>query len=65
MAPTEILAQQHYNTLQQMSKGTVPQMNAQQQAQSAGPDMGAAGGQAGPAGDNVVDADYEVVDDDK
>ena len=25
--------QQHYNTLQQMSKGTVPQMNAQQQAQ--------------------------------
>ena len=33
---------------------------------SAGPDMGgAAGGQAGPSGDNVVDADYEVVDDDK
>lgn len=28
--------QQHYNTLQQMSKGTVPQMNAQQQAQQSG-----------------------------
>ena len=31
-------------------------------AYSAGPDMG---GQTGPADDNVVDADYEVVDDDK
>ena len=30
----------------------------------AGPDMGS-GAQAGPAGDNVVDADYEVVDEDK
>ena len=30
----------------------------------AGPDMGS-GAQAGPAGDNVVDADYEVVDADK
>lgn len=28
--------QQHYNTLHQMSKGTVPQMNAQQQAQQSG-----------------------------
>ena len=28
--------QQHYNTLQQMSKGSVPQMNAQQQAQQSG-----------------------------
>ena len=29
------------------------------------PNAGAAGGAAGPADDNVVDADYEVVDDDK
>ena len=29
----------------------------------AGPDMG--GTQAGPSDDNVVDADYTVVDDDK
>ena len=29
--------QQHYNTLQQMSKGTVPQMNAQQQPQQPAP----------------------------
>ena len=31
------------------------------------PNAGQAGGSAagGPAGDNVVDADYEVVDDDK
>ena len=47
---------------------------AQQQQQGAGPDAagfdpnaGQAGGGAagGPAGDNVVDADYEVVDEDK
>ena len=31
-----------------------------------GPDMGQAGGsQSGPQDDNVVDADYKVVDDDK
>ncbi|MDO4745179.1 MAG: molecular chaperone DnaK [Bacillota bacterium] len=35
-------------------------------AAGAGPDMGNMGGaSAGPAGDNVVDADYEVVDEDK
>lgn len=28
--------QQHYNTLEQMSKGTVPQMNAQQQVPQSG-----------------------------
>ena len=42
------------------------QAQAQQQAQAgagAGPDMGQAAG--GPANDNVVDADYEVVDEDK
>ena len=44
---------------------------AQQAAGGAGfdPNMGGAGfgggAQAGPAGDNVVDADYEVVDEDK
>ena len=47
---------------------------AQQQQQGAGPDgagfdpnaAGQAGGSTagGPAGDNVVDADYEVVDED-
>ncbi len=36
----------------------------------AGPDMGGAGftgtqQQSGPAGDGVVDADYEVIDDDQ
>ncbi|MCI8610121.1 MAG: molecular chaperone DnaK [Firmicutes bacterium] len=35
------------------------------QAYGAGPDMGAGTAGAGPAGDNVVDADYEVVDEDK
>ena len=34
-------------------------------AAGAGPDMGGAADAAGPQGDNVVDADYEVVDDDK
>ena len=34
-------------------------------AAGAGPQGGAAGAQSGPADDNVVDADYEVVDDDK
>lgn len=45
---------------------------AQADAAAAGPDMGAQAGNAGaqdagsqPGGDNVVDADYEVVDDDK
>lgn len=33
-------------------------------AAGAGPQAGA-GAQSGPADDNVVDADYEVVDDDK
>ena len=46
------------------------QAQAQAGAQGAGPDMGAAGAgaragaQSGAADDNVVDADYEVVDDD-
>ena len=40
--------------------------NIQQQAAGgAGPDMGAADAGAAPGGDNVVDADYEVVDDEK
>ena len=35
-------------------------------AQAGGPDMGGAGFAGGqPGGDNVVDADYEVVDDDQ
>ena len=47
------------------------QAQAAQAAAGAGPDMGAGAGpnvggaQAGPADDNVVDADYTVVDDDK
>ena len=45
-----------------------PDVNAGAQQQQAGPDMGgqqAAGGQAQGGNDDVVDADYEVVDDDK
>ncbi len=51
---------------QQAQGGAGPDMSGGAGAAGAGPDMGA-GRSAGPeaAGDNVVDADYEVVDDDK
>ncbi|MCQ2544900.1 MAG: molecular chaperone DnaK [Clostridia bacterium] len=41
------------------------QAQAAQGAAGAGPDMGAAGGAAPGGDDNVVDADFEVVDDDE
>ena len=61
-AKTEALAQQFHTISAKMYQ----QAQAQQQAAGgAGPDMGAADAGAAPGGDNVVDADYEVVDDDK
>ncbi len=47
--------------VQQLSVKMYEQMAAQQQAEGAGE----AGGNAGPKADNVVDADYTVVDEDK
>ena len=61
-AKTEALTQQFHTISAKMYQ----QAQAQQQAAGgAGPDMGAADVGAAPGGDNVVDADYEVVDDDK
>ena len=61
-AKTEALTQQFHTISAKMYQ----QAQAQQQAaDGAGPDMGAADAGAAPGGDNVVDADYEVVDDDK
>lgn len=57
---TEKLTQEFHTISTKMYQ----QAQAAQQAQAgADPDMGQAAG--GPAGDNVVDADYEVVDDNK
>ncbi len=61
-AKTEALTQQFHTISAKMYQ----QAQAQQQAAGgAGPDMGAAEQGSAPGGDNVVDADYEVVDDDK
>ena len=61
-AKTEALTQQFHTISAKMYQ----QAQAQQQAAGgAGPDMGAADTGTAPGGDNVVDADYEVVDDDK
>ena len=61
-AKTEALTQQFHTISAKMYQ----QAQAQQQAAGgAGSDMGAADAGAAPGGDNVVDADYEVVDDDK
>ena len=61
-AKTEALTQQFHTISAKMYQ----QAQAQQQAAGgAGPDMGAADAGAASGGDNVVDADYEVVDDDK
>ena len=61
-AKTEALTQQFHTISAKMYQ----QAQAQQQAAGgAGSDMGAADTGAAPGGDNVVDADYEVVDDDK
>lgn len=49
----------------QGAAGAGPDMNGMGGAAGAGPDMGNMGGQAQGADPNVVDADYEVVDDNK
>ena len=49
----------------QGAAGAGPDMSGMGGAAGAGPDMGNMGGQAQGADPNVVDADYEVVDDDK
>ena len=63
-----------YRFIRHRRRGTPFPPVAQQAAGGAGFDPNMAGGfnpnagadsAAGPAGDNVVDADYEVVDDDK
>ena len=61
-AKTEALTQQFHTISAKMYQQAQTQ---QQAAGGAGPDMGAADAGAAPGGDNVVDADYEVVDDDK
>ena len=63
-AKTEALTQEFHV----MSTKLYEQAQAQAQAQGAGPNMGAGAGanpnaNAGPNPDNVVDADFEVVDD--
>ena len=63
---TEKLTEQFHTISAKMYQ----QAQAQQQAQAGGcgPDCGCdgdCGTQSGPAGDNVVDADFEVVDEDK
>lgn len=66
-AKTEALTEKFHTISSKMyqqaqAAGADPNMAG---AAGAGPDMGGAGDAAGPQGDNVVDADYEVVDDDK
>ncbi len=70
-AKTEILTEKFHSIAaklyqQQGAQGAGPDMSGMGGAAGAGPDMGGTGS-AGPAGndDNVVDADYTVVDDDK
>lgn len=66
-AKTEALTEKFHTISSKMyqqaqAAGADPNMAG---AAGAGPDMGGAGDAAGSQGDNVVDADYEVVDDDK
>lgn len=66
-AKTETLTEKFHTISSKMyqqaqAAGADPNMAG---AAGAGPDMAGAGDAAGPQGDNVVDADYEVVDDDK
>ncbi|MGN8712348.1 molecular chaperone DnaK [Hornefia butyriciproducens] len=68
---TEILTEKFHSIAaklyqQQGAQGAGPDMSGMGGAAGAGPNMGGTGS-AGPAGndDNVVDADYTVVDDDK
>ena len=57
-AQTEALSKKFYEISQKLYADAQAQQQAQQQAQ------GAAGAQQAPHDDNVVDADYKVVDDD-
>lgn len=66
-AKTETLTEKFHTISSKMyqqaqAAGADPNMAG---AAGAGSDMAGAGDAAGPQGDNVVDADYEVVDDDK
>lgn len=72
-AKTDVLTEKFHAVSAKMYEQAAQQQQAAGGAAGAGPDMGAAGG-AGAAGgnaggaandDNVVDADYTVVDDDK
>ena len=65
---TEALKNKSSEVFSKVYQQTGPDANAGAGAGQAGPDMGgqqAAGGQAQGGQDDVVDADYEVVDDDK
>ncbi|TDP59134.1 molecular chaperone DnaK [Aminicella lysinilytica] len=72
-AKTDVLTEKFHAVSAKMYEQAAQQQQAAGGAAGAGPDMGAAGGagaaggNAGGAGndDNVVDADYTVVDDDK
>lgn len=67
-AKTEILTEKFHSIAAKLyqQQGAGPDMSGMGGAAGAGPNMGGTGS-AGPAGndDNVVDADYTVVDDDK
>ena len=54
-----------YEQAQAAQNGAAGAAGAGMGADATGAGMGDAGQQSGPSGDNVVDADYEVVDDDK
>ncbi|SCJ11197.1 Heat shock protein 70 [uncultured Clostridium sp.] len=62
-AETEKLTQVSYDAFGKVYQQQAAQQQAGTQGANPGPDAGSAGTQSGP--DNVVDADYEVVDDDK
>lgn len=62
-AETEKLTQVSYDAFGKVYQQQAAQQQAGTQGANPGPDAGNAGTQSGP--DNVVDADYEVVDDDK
>ncbi|MBC8529090.1 molecular chaperone DnaK [Christensenellaceae bacterium NSJ-44] len=62
-AETEKLTQVSYDAFGKVYQQQAAGQQAGAQGANPGPDAGNAGAQSGP--DNVVDADYEVVDDDK
>ncbi len=60
-----IISTKLYQQAQQQGADQSAAGNAGAGAAGFDPNQSAGGAQSGPAGDNVVDADYEVVDDDK